>query len=111
MGQIEIAAPVSHPWYAKGSPSRMALLLNISPRHLTNILSYVSYVVISIDEQARCDALSHLDEEIACLSQRSERERSSNDEENEDDLSPLRLTRLVQTREALETLKPLDLLE
>src|SRR5204863_2315225 len=65
MGHIELAVPVSHPWYAKGSPSRMALLLNMSPRHLNRILSYVSYVVISIDEQARLCAIARLDEEIA----------------------------------------------
>ena len=111
MGHIELASPVSHPWYAKGVPSRMALLLNISPRHLNSILSCICYVVISIDEDARLCAVAHLDEEIACLSQRSEREDICHHEENEDDLSTLRLTRLVQAREALEALQPMDLLE
>ncbi len=109
MGHIELAAPVSHPWYAKGSPSRIALLLNISARHVNRLLSYVCYVVISIDEQARRDALSRLDEEIVCLSQNSKREDSCTDEEN--DLPIVRLTKLVQTREALQALHPLDLLE
>src|SRR5882757_7701661 len=63
MGHIELATPVSHPWYAKGTPSRIALLLNISPHHLNSTLSYISYIVISLDEEARLGALSHLDEE------------------------------------------------
>ena len=46
MGHIELAAPVSHIWYFKGSPSRMGLLLDISPRTLEKILYFASYVVL-----------------------------------------------------------------
>jgi len=46
MGHIELAAPVSHIWYFKGIPSRMGLLLDMSPRALEKILYFVSYVVI-----------------------------------------------------------------
>ncbi|NLO89525.1 MAG: DNA-directed RNA polymerase subunit beta' [Clostridia bacterium] len=46
MGHIELAAPVSHIWYFKGIPSRMGLLLDMSPRSLEKILYFVSYVVI-----------------------------------------------------------------
>ncbi len=45
MGHIELAAPVSHIWYFKGIPSRMGLILNISPRLLEKILYFASYVV------------------------------------------------------------------
>ncbi|MDP4152673.1 MAG: DNA-directed RNA polymerase subunit beta' [Bacillota bacterium] len=46
MGHIELAAPVSHIWYFKGIPSRMGLILDISPRHLEKVLYYVSYIVL-----------------------------------------------------------------
>ncbi len=46
MGHIELAAPVSHIWYFKGIPSRMGLLLDISPRHLDNVLYFSSYIVV-----------------------------------------------------------------
>ncbi len=46
MGHIELAAPVSHIWYFKGIPSRMGLILDMSPRNLEKILYFASYVVI-----------------------------------------------------------------
>ncbi|WP_311516333.1 DNA-directed RNA polymerase subunit beta' [uncultured Anaerococcus sp.] len=47
MGHIELAAPVSHIWYFKGIPSKMGLLLDMSPRVLEKILYFASYVVIN----------------------------------------------------------------
>ena len=46
MGHIELAAPVSHIWYFKGIPSRMGLLLDMSPRALERVLYFASYVVL-----------------------------------------------------------------
>ena len=46
MGHIELAAPVSHIWYFKGIPSRMGIILGISPRALEKVLYFASYVVI-----------------------------------------------------------------
>jgi len=46
MGHIELAAPVSHIWYFKGIPSRMGLLLDLSPRLLEKVLYFASYIVI-----------------------------------------------------------------
>ena len=46
MGHIELATPVSHIWYFKGIPSRMGLILDMSPRSLEKILYFASYVVI-----------------------------------------------------------------
>ncbi|MFR3735968.1 DNA-directed RNA polymerase subunit beta' [Anaerococcus obesiensis] len=50
MGHIELAAPVSHIWYFKGIPSKMGLLLDMSPRVLEKILYFASYVVINPGE-------------------------------------------------------------
>ena len=46
MGHIELAAPVSHIWYFKGIPSRMGLILDISPRRLEEVLYFAKYIVI-----------------------------------------------------------------
>ena len=50
MGHIELAAPVSHIWYFKGIPSRMGLLLDISPRVLEKVLYFASYIVLNPGE-------------------------------------------------------------
>ena len=50
MGHIELAAPVSHIWYFKGIPSRMGLILDISPRYLEKVLYFASYIVLDPGE-------------------------------------------------------------
>ncbi len=46
MGHIELAAPVSHIWYFRGTPSRMGLILDMSPKYLEQLINFQSYVVI-----------------------------------------------------------------
>ncbi|NLC02887.1 MAG: DNA-directed RNA polymerase subunit beta' [Tissierellia bacterium] len=55
LGHIELAAPVSHIWYFKGIPSRMGLILDMSPRALEKILYFASYVVIDAGETSLYD--------------------------------------------------------
>jgi DNA-directed RNA polymerase subunit beta' len=62
MGHIELAAPVAHIWYVKGTPSRLGLLLDISPRNLERVLYFASYLVTGIDEEARADAIAEINE-------------------------------------------------
>ena len=50
MGHLELAAPVSHIWYFKGIPSRMGLLLDLSPRQLEEVIYFASYIVIDPGE-------------------------------------------------------------
>ena len=50
MGHIELAAPVSHIWYFKGIPSRMGLILDISPRSLEKVLYFASFIVLDPGE-------------------------------------------------------------
>ena len=54
MGHIELAAPVSHIWYFKGIPSRMGLILDISPRTLEKVLYFASYIVLDAGETRPC---------------------------------------------------------
>ena len=67
MGHIDLAAPVSHIWFVKGTPSSIGLLLDISPRNLERVLYFAQYVVTSVDERARQEAVERTREEIANL--------------------------------------------
>ena len=60
MGHIELASPVSHIWFAKGIPSRIGLLLDLSPRSLERILYFSHYIITSIDEEARQETIKQL---------------------------------------------------
>ena len=53
MGHITLAAPVSHIWFFKGVPSRMGYVLDISPRDLEKVLYFDSYIITSVNSQAR----------------------------------------------------------
>ena len=50
MGHIKLAAPVSHIWYFKGVPSRMGILLDISPKELEKVLYFAAYIVLDAGE-------------------------------------------------------------
>src|SRR5262249_30324607 len=63
MGHIQLASPVSHIWYFKGTPSRLGILLDISPRNLERILYFALYISTWVDEDARQRLLAQLDEE------------------------------------------------
>ncbi len=63
MGHIQLASPVSHIWYFKGTPSRLGILLDISPRNLERILYFALYITTWVDEDARQRLLQQLDEE------------------------------------------------
>ena len=60
MGHIELAAPVAHIWFSKGTPSRIGLLLDLSPRSLERVLYFAQYVVTSVDETERARIVDQL---------------------------------------------------
>ncbi|MCH8896719.1 MAG: DNA-directed RNA polymerase subunit beta' [Chloroflexi bacterium] len=53
MGHIRLAAPVAHIWFSKTTPSRLGLLLDLSPRNLERVLYFAQHIVVSVDEEAR----------------------------------------------------------
>ena len=97
MGHIELASPVSHIWYFKGTPSRLGLLLDISPRNLEKILYFASYIVVSVDDTQRKGALEGIDEEVARHATGLEERTSSQQQEIEQ--------RVVREEERLEAEK------
>ncbi len=74
MGHIELASPVSHIWYVKGVPSRLGLLLNISPRHLERVLYFAQFIITNVNEDARSRAIQRHERELQMRLQRIEGE-------------------------------------
>ncbi len=86
MGHIELASPVSHIWYVKGVPSRLGLLLNISPRHLERVLYFAQYIVTNVNEDARSRAIQRHERELTMRLNRAEGDNTEKISELEEQL-------------------------
>ena len=84
MGHIELASPVAHIWFARGIPSRIGLLLNLSPRSLERVLYFSHYIITSVENEAIEEKVKQLtdgkvdelvEKQNALVSQVSEMER------------------------------------
>lgn len=75
MGHIELAAPVSHIWYFKGTPSRLGYLLDITPKDLEKVLYFASSIITSVDKAAREEDLDELRDELAADLEELDNER------------------------------------
>ena len=64
MGHIALAAPVAHIWMSKGTPSRLGLLLNLSPRNLDRVIYFAQYLVTEVDDKLRGAALELLERDL-----------------------------------------------
>ena len=64
MAHIELAAPVAHIWFVKGSPSRIGQMLDISPKKLEAIVYFASFVITAMDEERRLEGLENLDRDL-----------------------------------------------
>ena len=65
MGNIELAAPVAHIWFSKGIPSRLGLLLDLSPRNLERVLYFAQYIITEVDTGARDQAIKDIEDQHA----------------------------------------------
>ena len=74
MGHIQLAAPVSHIWFVKGTPSRMALVLDISPRALERVVYFSHYLVTGVNEEFKAKAIEHLKLDAEDMVEESEKE-------------------------------------
>ena len=90
MGHIELAAPVSHIWYFKGIPSRMGLILDISPRTLEKVLYFAMYIVTHVDPES--EAARELSKQ-QCLSEKEYRDMK---EKYEDDFEAMMGAEAIQ---------------
>ena len=86
MGHIALAAPVAHIWFSKGTPSRLGVLLDISPRNLERILYFSQYIVTSIDEEKRSEAIDTLNE-FAESNKKSSKKNTSEEKGSESEIN------------------------
>ncbi len=99
MGHIKLASPVSHIWYVKGVPSRLGLLLNISPRNLERVLYFAQYIITEVDEDARSRTITRAERDLNMRIARLEGEVQAKLSEVEADFSA-RFADLEQQEEA-----------
>ncbi len=64
MGHINLATPVAHSWFVKGAPSKLSLILDISPKNLEAVIYFASYVVTNIDPNGKTKALEKLEKDL-----------------------------------------------
>ncbi len=64
MGHISLAAPVAHVWFFKGAPSKLSLLLDLTPRALESVVYFAQYLVLSTDEDKRKEVLENLGQKV-----------------------------------------------
>ncbi len=64
MAHISLAAPVAHIWFFKGAPSKLSLLLDISPRNLSSIVYFSKYVVLEIDTNEKVNVMDNLEVDL-----------------------------------------------
>ncbi len=64
MGHITLSAPVIHNWFFKGSPSKLGLLLDVSPRSLDAVIYFASYLVIEVDDEKKKAVVKKLETEL-----------------------------------------------
>ena len=67
MGHIALAAPVAHIWFSKGTPSRLGLLLDLSPRNLDRVLYFAQFLVTDVDEDKKNETLQLLHSNLESL--------------------------------------------
>ena len=64
MAHIKLASPVGHIWFFKGAPSKLSLLLDISPRNLNSIMYFSKYLVLEIDDDKKAEIQARLDVDL-----------------------------------------------
>ena len=64
MGHINLASPVAHIWYFKGAPSKLSLLLDISPRDLEAVIYFAQYLVTEVDQEKKKEFVKEIEKEI-----------------------------------------------
>ncbi len=64
MGHITLAAPVAHIWFSKGTPSRLGLMLDLSPRNLDRVLYFAQYLITNVDSELQAMRIEELQNEL-----------------------------------------------
>lgn len=103
MGHIKLAAPVSHIWFLRGVPSKIGLALGLSPQEVEKVVYFSSYIVTSVNEEAREQAINQLEREYKSK-QGDAKEESGTTKRLEENLDALK----DQYRTAKEDIKSIE---
>src|SRR5438105_2033401 len=107
MGHIQLASPVSHIWYFKGTPSRLGILLDISPRNLERILYFALYIVTGVDEEPReRDEETAVEQKVADLRAAMDEALAAEKGQLKEQAQGLK-EELKKLRDELEAIKPM----
>ena len=88
MGHIKLATPVAHVWFFKGIPSKMALLLDITPRNVESVVYFASFIVTEIEGKKKAEAISKIEEDLSKAKALLQKEVDSKVKDFEKDLAP-----------------------
>ena len=108
MGHIRLATPCSHIWFLRGIPSRMGMVLDIPMQQLEKVIYFAAYIVTSVNEEAKKQALEEIEKEYRqkIKSQKSKIKRKKELKQYLDELKFVR----DRTREELISIKPMKVL-
>ena len=111
MGHIRLAAPVAHIWFSKTTPSRLGLLLDLSPRNLERVLYFAQHIIVSVDEEVRTQTIEEVelkhqievqkkhneaDSQTEDLRQRLEALQNGDGADSDSDLDPEQAAKAIQ---------------
>ncbi len=96
MGHIKLAAPIAHIWFSKGTPCRLGLMLDLSPRNLERVLYFAKYIITFVDQEARNKQIDGL------VRQRDEEEQRLKQAEDTA-VAELRQRLAVQSKEEVDS--------
>lgn len=104
MGHITLATPIAHIWFFKGAPSKLSLLLDISPRNLASIIYFSQYVVLSVDSEMKNQVVDRLDQEMVVAQEELRNKATEDGEKIKADLEEAKkaLEGKVKSQETLE---------
>ncbi len=121
MGHIQLAAPVAHIWFFKVTPSRLGLLLDLSPRKLEQVLYFAKFLITKVDEKARTGIIDKLKDELEEMEPENQESSDEETKEEQDSVEAeeveadaeevkLRKEEILSQIEELENIQPLNLL-
>ncbi|KKS18909.1 MAG: DNA-directed RNA polymerase subunit beta''''/alpha domain fusion protein, partial [candidate division WWE3 bacterium GW2011_GWC1_41_7] len=104
MGHINLASPVAHVWFFRGIPSKMALLMDISPRSIESVIYFSSFIITQIDGTKKAQAISEVEKDLEKSKRIVEKERDNETKDMEKEIEKLskKTNDLVAQEEALK---------
>ena len=87
MGHIKLASPTAHVWFFKGIPSKMALLLDLTPRNVESVIYFASFIVTATDGKKKAEAISQIEKDLEKVKSLIEKEFDTATKELDKDLT------------------------